>query len=98
MVSAPHISEPSGATISYIDRIFIYRMKSGTITMAVITTTASTRPSRMVFVEPKARCTATAIPNQASEERGRCRDWMASIPLHRMKVLPDSQRKLSQIA
>src|ERR1700676_942935 len=49
-------------------------------------------------VEPKARCTARAIPNQASEERGRRRDWMASIPLRGMKVQSDSQRKLSQIA
>ena len=49
-------------------------------------------------VEPKARCAATAIPNQASEDRGRRRDWMASIPLRGMKVQSDSQRKLSQIA
>jgi hypothetical protein len=50
-------------------------------------------------VEPKAaRCTGTAIPNQASEERGRRRDWMASIPFRGMKVQSDSQRKLSQIA
>jgi len=31
-------------------------------------------------------------------ERVRRRDWMASIPLHGMKVQSDSQRKLSQIA
>jgi hypothetical protein len=49
-------------------------------------------------VEPKARYTAKAIPNQASEDRGRRRDWMASIPFHGMKVQSDSQRKLSQIA
>ncbi len=49
-------------------------------------------------VEPKARCTATAIPNQASEARGRRRDWMASIALRGMKVQSDSQQKLSQIA
>ena len=41
MVSAPRIS--------YFDRIFLYRIKSGT-TMAVSTTTASTRPSTMVSV------------------------------------------------
>src|SRR5260370_30591000 len=34
-------------------------------------------------VEPKARYVGTAIPNQASEERGRRRDWMASIPFTR---------------
>src|SRR5207302_1880669 len=39
-----------------------------------------------------------AIPNQASEDRGRRRDWMVSIPLHGMKVQSDSQRKLTQIA
>ena len=39
-------------------------------------------------VESKARCTAKAIPNQASEERGRRGDWMASIPLHGMKNVP----------
>jgi hypothetical protein len=50
------------------------------------------------FKAAKARCTARAIPNQASEDRGRRRDWMASIPLHGMKVQSDSQRKLSQIA
>src|ERR1700730_12369297 len=49
-------------------------------------------------VEPKACCTARAIPNQASEVRGRRRDWMASIPFTGMKVQSDSQRKLSQIA
>jgi hypothetical protein len=49
-------------------------------------------------VEPKARYAGTAIPNQAWEERGRRRDWMASIPFTGMKVQPDSQRKLSQIA
>jgi len=48
--------------------------------------------------EPKAHCTATAIPNQASEDRARRRDWMASIPLCGMKVRSVSQRKLSQIA
>ena len=36
-------------------------------------------------VKPKARCPGAATPNQASEDRGRRRDWMASIPL-RMSV------------
>jgi hypothetical protein len=56
--------------------------------MGVLTAMCGKITSLVKSVEPKARCTATAIPNQASDARGKRTDWMASIPLRGMKRNP----------